>query len=70
MRITTHVMKVEMMSTKRRISFCKGVVLVFGSEVSFAIRPKTVLSPVATQTPRQLPEMQCVPCNPMLFVSR
>jgi len=70
MRITTHVMKSAMMSTKRKISLCKGVIPILGSEVSFAMRPKMVLSPVATHTPMQLPETQCVPWSPMLFVSR
>lgn len=70
MRITTQNIKAEMMRMKRRISFWSGVISVLGSEVSFAIRPKMVLSPVETQTPMQLPETQCVPCIPMLFVSR
>lgn len=55
MRTTTQVMNSEMMRTKRKISFCNGVIPVLGSEVSLAIRPKMVLSPVATQIPRQAP---------------
>jgi hypothetical protein len=69
-RMTTQVINIEMMRTNRRISFCSGVMPVLGSEVSFAMRPKIVLSPVATQTPKQLPLMQCVPWRPTLFVSR
>jgi hypothetical protein len=53
--MTTQVMKSDMIITNRRISFCSGVMPVLGFEVSFAMRPKIVLSPVATQIPRQLP---------------
>lgn len=70
MRTTTQVMNTDMIKTKRNISFWSGVMPVLGSDVSFAMRPKMVLSPVATQMPKQLPLMQCVPCIPMLFVSR
>lgn len=63
-------MKSAMMSTNLRISFCRGVMPVFGSDVSFAMRPKIVVSPVATQMPKALPEIQCVPCRPILCVSR
>jgi len=57
-------------STKLKISFSKGVRPVFGVLVSFAILPNTVSSPVDTTTPIPLPDMQCVPCMPMHFVSR
>jgi len=60
-KITTHKMKSEMISTNLRISFCNGVIPVLGSLVSFAMRPNIVLSPIATTTPRQLPDIQCVP---------
>lgn len=56
--------------TKLRTSFSKGVIPVEGSLVSFAIRPKTVLSPVLTTTPRPLPDIQWVPCSPIHRVSR
>lgn len=70
MRTTTQKMKTEMINTKRMISFCKGVIPFFGSLVSLAMRPKAVLSPVATQTPTQLPDMASEPWRPMLCVSR
>lgn len=59
-----------MMTTKLKISRSKVVIPVLGSFVSLAMRPKTVLSPVATTTPIALPEIQCVPCIPIQRVSR
>ena len=59
MKRTIIVTMMEIMTkTKLRTSFSKGVIPVEGSLVSFAIRPKTVLSPVLTTTPRPLPAMQ------------
>ena len=51
----------QMIMTKFMISFSRGVRLVLGSLVNFAILPNTVESPVETIIPRPLPEMQCVP---------
>lgn len=51
----------QMTNTKWRTSRSRVVNPFFGSFVSFAILPKTVLSPVATTRPVQVPEMQCVP---------
>lgn len=62
--------KETMIMTKLSISFSRVVLPVLGWLVSFAIRPKTVLSPVATTTPIPVPDMQCVPCMPMQCVSR
>lgn len=51
----------QMIITKLRISRSNVDMPVFGSLVIFAMRPKTVLSPVATTTPRPDPETQNVP---------
>ena len=56
--------------TKLKTSFSRGVKPVFGALVIFAILPKTVISPVATTTPKAEPEMQWVPWRPIHFVSR
>jgi hypothetical protein len=64
------IMREQMMVMKRNISFCKVVIPTTGLLVNLAIRPKTVLSPVATHTPRPLPDIQCVPWRPMQRVSR
>jgi hypothetical protein len=63
-------MRQTMMPTKMRISFCRGVKPALGALVSFAMRPKTVRSPVSTTRPQALPETQCVPAKPMQAVSR
>jgi hypothetical protein len=67
---TTQKINNEIINTNLKISFCNGVIPFFGSFVSFAIRPKTVLSPVATHTPVQLPDMAWEPWRPILCVSR
>jgi len=63
-------MRQTMMATKIKISFCRGVRPAFGALVSFAMRPKTVRSPVSTTKPQALPETQCVPASPIQAVSR
>lgn len=60
----------QMIHTKLKISFSRVDKPTLGSFVSFAIFPKTVLFPVDTTIPAQLPETQCVPWRPMFLVSR
>lgn len=48
----------QIIMTKLRTSLSNVVSPVLGSLVIFAIRPKTVLSPVDTTTPMPLPEIQ------------
>lgn len=47
-----------MIKTNRITSFSNEVSLVFGSFVRAAIRPKTVLSPMATTNPTHEPDTQ------------
>lgn len=51
----------QIIQTKLKISFSRVDSPTLGSFVSFAILPKTVLFPVDTTTPVQLPETQWVP---------
>lgn len=51
----------QIIQTKLNISFSRVDNPTLGSFVSFAILPKTVLFPVDTTTPVQLPETQWVP---------
>lgn len=60
----------QMIMTKFSISRSRVVIPVLGWLVKVAILPKTVLFPVATTTPVQVPETQCVPWRPMFFVSK
>ncbi len=48
----------QMKRTKYRTSLSSVVILVFGSFASVLMRPKTVLSPVATTIPVLEPTMQ------------
>jgi hypothetical protein len=50
-----------MINKNLMISFYRDVMPFFGSFVNFAMLPKTVLSPVATHTPRQVPDMASEP---------
>lgn len=70
MMITKVIMKEAMIKTNRRISFCMGVNSVLRPLDRLAMRPNTVWSPVPTTMPSAAPEMQYVPCRPILFVSR
>lgn len=57
-KITTAAIKLTMISTKRKISFWMGVNSCRGLLVSPAMRPNTVVSPVATQMPVAVPATQ------------
>lgn len=56
-RIINNMME-QINTTKLRISLSSVVMPVLGALVIFAMRPKTVESPVDTTTPRPLPDMQ------------
>ena len=63
-------MIVQMNKTKYKTSRSSVVIFVFGSLVRVLMRPKTVLSPVATTIPVPEPMIQWVPWRPILYVSK
>lgn len=59
--ITTTTIKLAIINTNRKTSFCIGVISCLRLLVKEAILPNTVRSPIWIQTARAVPAIQCVP---------